>query len=446
MAKKIYDILPPEIIKKAKDSLKSLDVAGKRKKVRTKNTHSTSNKKAKNPQIKPVADIIKKGFPAKEVLIGGLIAISLLGIYFYKKLPKADIEIWPKLNVLNIEVKVTADKTIDAIDLNKNAIPATYIEQTEEGSQEFQATGIAPNDSKATGFIKIYNKISPTTPLTLKKGTHFLSDSGKYFITLEKVTIPAAQKKVPGSIEAMVQAKESGKEYNIGPSKFSVPKLSGTEYYYSIFAESENDMTGGYSGSLKKVIKDDISQAKDDLTKKLLTRAEEKIISKFSKDDVILEGSVLREIISSSSDAKPELLAEKFNYSAKVRVSALMFKKQDLEKFAKDYVSAQLSYPESFLEKSMDVSYSPDLIDIKKGVETINLQSRVKTYRSLDINSLIDSLTEKSSEDIKEAINLNYGDNASDIKVKFWPFWVKESPINKNRINVNLNFGGDDGK
>ena len=424
MSKKIYDILPPKMIHKVEDATKSLSLGKKSKKRSKKNSHQQSVKK----------------FPLKEVLVGGSIIVFLLGIYFYNKLPKADIQVWPTLDTLTLQETIVADKNIDEVNLSGKLIPAQYIEQTETSQQEFQATGIASNDSKASGTIKIYNKINPASPFTLKIGTHFLSNSGKYFVTLSKITIPAAQGKNPGSIKVKVQAQESGPDYNIKPSKFSVPKLSGTIYYYNIFAESDEPMTGGYTGNVKKVTKDDIAQAKETLTKSLLSKAENALKGKLSPDDILLDGAISRSVIETNSDVKADSITDKFTESAKVKVSALVFKKQDLEKFAKDDIVSQLPDSKTFLEDSLDISYDSELIDIQGGIETLVLQLSAKTYEFIDKNSLVDLVSRKSFDQIKDIFDEKYPDTVSEIKINFWPFWVNKAPKDKNRIKIDLLF------
>lgn len=409
---------------KVESKVKPLSLENKIKSSRKKINNQTSEKK----------------FPLKEVLAGGLIIVFLLGIYFYNKLPKADIQIWPRLDVLTLQEKIIADKTVNVIDLSQKIIPAQYIEQIEDSSQEFQATGITSNDSKSSGTIKIYNKINPASSFTLKAGTHFLSNSGKYFVTLSKVTIPQAQGKNPGSIEVKVQAEGVGDDYNIGSSKFSVPKLSGTTYYYSIWADSDKAMTGGYAKSAKKVTKDDILQAKEVLTKSLLIKAENSLRDKISPDYVLLPGAISKNVIDDKADVKADSMVDKFNESATVKVSALLFKKQDLEQFAKDDILSQLSDSKVFWEKSLDVKYDPELIDIKKGVETLNLQLSVKTYNSIDTNELINLIDRKSVDQIKGIFDEKYGNMISEIKINFWPFWVTKAPKDKNRIKIDLLF------
>lgn len=426
MAKKIYDIIPPDLAHKVEDTIRELSLVGNIKKKRK----TSPIKKRKN----------EKRPPFLEIFIGGGILLVLLGIYFYNTLPKADIIISPVLEKVSFQEKIAIDASFDTINVPKKSIPARYLEIIKEGTEEFVATGSASNDGKATGSIKVYNKISPSAPLVLKVGTHFLSDSGKYFITLEKITIPAMQGKSAGSVIVKVQAEQSGEAYNIGSSKFSVPKLSGTSYYYTIWGESTSNMVGGYSGKVKKVTQDDINGAKDLLTKKLLNDAEQALKSNILKEEVLLEGATRGEIIEANANLKENTIAESFHESAKVKFTALVFKKQDIEQFARDYVVSKLSDGKNFLETSLSLNYKLDLVDLqgKKGVVSATLDG--STYYRMDFNSLIDSSRMQSSGEIKSIIESSYGDKISKIEINLWPFWVKKAPKNVDRIKVDFNF------
>ena len=453
MSKKIYDVLPPKVAHKLKDAKKDLSDKDKEKKVKVRHLAVPEHKKIHPVKSargggSPLANQFNwvntkkkvKGFPVKEILVGVLVIFFLFSIYLYNKLPRVEVQIWPKLENLTFQEKIMANKTVFNIDLFQKIIPANYVESLEEDSLIFEATGSSSNDSKASGSIVIYNKMNPGTPLTLIKGTHFLSDSGKYFVTLEKVIIPGAKGKTPGSITVKVQAKEVGEDYNIGPSNFSVPKLSGTVYYYNIWAESKDKMSNGYTGIVKKVTKDDISRSKDILTEKLLNKAENSLKNQISPDDILLEEAILREVISVSSDAKVDSITDKFNQLAKVKVSALVFKRSDLEKLTKDYILSKISDSKNFLEESLDINYDSELVDMEKGTETLNLQISVKTYDKIDIKELVDLSSRKSEEDIKDVAERMYGDKIAGMKVNFWPFWVNKAPANKDRIKIDLNF------
>ena len=431
MPKKMHDILPPKAKRKidstVKELVRDLSVAPKKRKV--------SQKKIVQEPVLVKQD---RRFPLKEIVIGGVVVVLLLGWYGVTKLPKADIQIWPKTDTLTLSQKITADKSATKLNISGGIIPAIYIEEIKDGKQEFLATGSASDDGKATGSIRVYNKAN--SGFTLVKGTHFLSDSGKYFITLSRLSIPAMSNKKPGSVVVQVQAKDSGEEYNIGPSKFSAPKLYGTPYYYNVYAQSDDDMTGGKTGTVKKVTTDDIKQAKDSLTKKLLQEAKDSLKAKLSPEDVLLDGAILNTVISDVADVVSGTVADTFNATASVKVSALIVKKQDLEALVKDNVLSQLPKSNDFIEESLDIKPSPTTLDMKMGNMTLDTTSSVKTYHSINRNELVDLFVAKSGDQIKQVIDQMYEGQISELKINFWPFWVHQAPDNKNRIKINLNF------
>lgn len=438
MAKKIYDIVPPKEVRKVEITMKSLAAKDAKKKRATRLAKS-QRKESSSQVVQPVITQ-KKRFPLREIIVGVVIIVLLFGIYLFNKLPKVDVLVFPKLETITLEAKITADKSVDEIDMQKKIIPLRLLEEIKEASQEFPATGITSNDGKSSGTITIYNKVSPAVPLTLIVGTHFLSDSGKYFVTLSKITIPAMKGKTPGSISVNVQAKEVGADYNIGPSKFSVPKLSGTPYYYGIFGESRDSMAGGYTGKVKKVTKDDLDSAEDILTKKTLEDAESSVKNKVSEEEVLLEGAVLSEVVEISSSVKAEAVADTFNQTVKVKVRALVVKKQDLEDFAKNSILSKITEDKSLRDESLKITYQASSLDFSKGIEKVDLQASAESYYKMDLNSLTDLLKRKSSDQIKEVTNLQYGEKISGVKIDFWPFWVKKAPKDINRINISLSF------
>jgi hypothetical protein len=377
-------------------------------------------------------------------LIGGGVVIVLTAVFLFFKLPKANIEIWPKLAELKFQQTITADKTADSVDLSNNLIPAQYFEEERRGEQEFLATGNALNEGKATGTVTLYNKYDPVSPITLKVGTHLLSDSGKYFVALKKITIPAGKKAAgkvtPGSVEVKVEAAEGGESYNIGPAKFSIPKLAGTPYYYALYAESREPMTGGFAGKVKKVIADDIHSAKTSLTEKLLSEAENSLREKLSSEYVLADKAIFSEILSAKSQTEAGTVTNNFIYSAKVKVKTLSFKKTDLEKFAKDYIVSQIPEEKIMLDKSFSMAYNVKSVDIESAELDLDLEFSAKIYQSIDRNSLLFLLKNKTESQVIESINNKLGENISQVKVNFWPFWVTKSPKNQKAIKIELRF------
>lgn len=379
--------------------------------------------------------------------IFGILAIMVIGvlIYLYFSLQKVNVQIWPKTETISFQDAIGLDKSLKAVDVEKKIIPARVVEVEKSDVQEFLPTGIASSDVKASGVITVYNKISPASSFSLKIGTHFLSDSGKYFVTTEKVTIPAATtvkgKLNPGAVNVKVQAEDVGTDYNIKPAKFSVPKLSGTEYYYTIWGESADSMTGGYTGNIKKVTQSDLDQAKDTLTKKLFSQAIDSLKQGLTSDEVLLDSNVVKTVINAAADAKENAVLEKFNETAKVKVSGLVFKKQDLDAFAKQDIASHLTNNKVLLEKSLTSSYVPKTIDVSSGVASLDVTVSAKEYQDVSQTDLVNLVSGKTADQIRADLDKAYNNGGVDqVKINFWPFWVSRAPKNPSKVSVDVIF------
>jgi hypothetical protein len=426
MPRKIYDIKSPKVAVKTEKEIKEF--------------------LSQDPKpIKRSAAKKKERKSSRKIWVIAIILILLAaGGYLYFKLQKVSVKIWPKLENFSYEQTVTASQSFEIVDLSENLIPAKYIEIEKIGNKDFNATGNASDEGKAMGTITVYNKYSPATSITLKQGTHFLSDSGKYFKTLERIVIPAATtsggKITPGSIEAKVEATEGGDGYNIGPANFSVPKLSGSPYYYSIYGISKDAMVGGFAGSVKKITESDISEAKSEIIKSISAESLEDIKSQLDADYMLLDDAVFYETLSSGTDAKSGEIKEQFNYRATVKTKALAFKKSDLDKFAKNYIISEMSEDYAVLESSIKLEYALKSINIKDSEATIEIKFSADIYRNINKNLLSLLLTGKNKNQINETINNNLSDSVSRVEISFFPFWITKSPKSQKAVEIELNF------
>lgn len=431
MAKKIYDIVPPKLAKKIEKSEKDFLFGAK--------------KSSKRPIVKRSARKNKEGRPLWiPVSIGAGVILVVVGIYLFFKLPKAEVSVWPKIDVLSFQENITAKESADIVDLDTGVIPAKYFEATKSSSQDFLATGNASDEGKASGIITIYNKYDPVTPLTLKSGTHFLSDSGKLFVASQRIVIPAGKKNggkvTPGSVKVTIQAVEGGENYNIAPANFSVPGLKGTAFYYSIYAESIDPMEGGYSTKIKKITSDDLQEAEDALTEQVITDAVSELRGQIPEEYVILDDAISFEVTDSSTTAKAGTVADSFTYQATVKTIAVAFKKSDLDKLAKDYIISQMPDNSTLLEPSFNIDYSVETVDVSGGKIILDAGFSSGVYQTIDKNSLSLLFSGKSSDQIKEIVKENLLDNVDKTDVRLWPFWVTRAPESQKAINLELKF------
>ena len=446
MPKKIYDIKPPKVAKKAKEEPKAVLIKRKASTKRQIQKEVVKEQIIDKPIVQKPVVIKEENYATnkKPILIGVLIVVVVIGIYLFFKLPKADVTIWPKVDTLSFKQTITADKSVSSVDIADAVIPAQYFQVSKTSSQEFPATGNASNVGQATGTITLYNKYNPPESFNFKAGTHFMSDSGKLFIALQKVVIPAAKKSgskiTPGSVTIQVQAVEGGTDYNIAPSNFSVPGLKGTSYYYSVYGTSSVAMSGGYTGKVKKVTDDDIQGAKDVLTKKVTADAMSALKGQISSDYVLLDNAALSKVTDSSTQTKSGTVADNFNYKVTVQASAVAFKKSDIDKFAKDYIISKIPDGKTLLDNTFKDDYVASSVDVSGGKATISLNCSSGVYQNIDKNSVALSLLGENDSQINQTLNNRFGDQISKVKVNFWPFWVTSAPNSQKAINVFLKF------
>lgn len=141
-------------------------------------------------------------------------------------------------------------------------------------SKEISANGTLKVDRKATGKIVLYNAYN-SSPQKLVAGTRLQTPNGLIYKLKNPVTIPAQKtvsgKKVPGSVEAEVEASESGEKYNQGFKDFNIVAYQGSDRYDSIYGRSKTSLANGFSGTVPNIATKDVNAAvdsiKSDITK-----------------------------------------------------------------------------------------------------------------------------------------------------------------------------------
>lgn len=385
----------------------------------------------------------KKHSLTKIFSLAGVGVLVLIVGYFYFSLQKVNVEIWPNIETLSFKEGITADASIQIVDEEKNIIPGKLFSEQKSLTENFSSTGKTSSSTKAEGNIKVYNKFTPATPLSLKAGTHFLSDAGKYYISIDKITIPAGKtvsgKFVPGSIDVKVVAEDVGDTYNTKSAKFSVPKLVGTTYYYSIYAEPSGAILGGSTGQANQVTFEDIQKSKETITTKITQEIEASLKAKIPADYVVID-SEIKKNITATTNAKSGSVADNFEYLAKAEASVLAFKKTDVEKYAKDYILGKMADQKVFLENSLVINYVAKQIDLNAGKMVFDLDFSGKTYQQVDKNDLISLFREKNQKEIQDVITRNLGESVFKTKINFSPFWTMRAPSDKSKITLDLKF------
>ncbi len=415
MPKKIIDILPP---KKS-----TLIVPGK------------SFEKKKKPS-----------FSFSKKLIGFFVVLGVVlgSIIFLSFQSKLTLYVTPATEPVEFSQEVEINISQETVDFQKKIIPGKFFTETKEKWETFQATGKDFEESKARGTIKVYNTNNPPTAVTLRANTRFLSaEGGKIFRALEKIYLPAASLKggkiVPSTREIEVIAQEGGEDYNIGPSKFSVPGLVGSALYYSVWAESENKMEGGFKKEIKKVAEEDLERAEESLGESLKELTRDSLKNKIPADFVLKDEGVFEEDFQLSCFAEPEELIEEFNCRGEIKLKGLAFQADNLEEFAITSIFQEIPPTKEIYQPSLTLdTLSKGLIaEGEKMILEIKIEGDV--YERIAEDVFLSQIKGKSKTQIENIISKNYP-QIENWEIVFWPFWIKKAPKNLQRINFLLTF------
>jgi len=420
MTKKIIDIYPPE--PKSSDSV------------------SENKEQSSKPSI-PVKNKKKRKIPAVFAGFVLILIVFSIAIVFLTTQASMALEIQPVKEILRLEESFEARVSQEEIDFEKKIIPGRFFEKEIQIKEQFKSTGVLEKSGRAEGMIKVYNTHTPITPVTLRAQTRFLSSEGsKIFKAPAKIYIPSARiengKVIPGSVEIKVIAQEAGENYNIGPSNFSIPGLSGNALYYSIYAESESLITGGFKEEVSVVTEKDIENAKDLFVEKAFEEAKVSLKNEVSEFFVLLDDSIIK---LEEIDC-PEVLDMEINSffcEGYVKINGLGFKKLDIEELSKFSANLLLSPTQVLIEETLELKYLRPEVIMEKGKLFASLDIGFETYKDVLVEVLRDEIRGKSREEIESFIYDNYP-QVNGLNMKFSPFWVSKAPKDSQKIDIEM--------
>ncbi|MDP3995651.1 MAG: hypothetical protein Q8P74_00125 [bacterium] len=393
--------------------------------------------------------VYRKKTGAGKWLIFSLLLLISLGSFCYFTLSKAEINLWPNTEELSLEKDLTVSQGVDRTNASLGTIPAQTFQREKEVTATFQSSGTALKEEKARGVLRVYNDYS-TSPQVLIATPRFVTPTddgeGKVFRTPVAVTIPGGTyeggKLIPGEIDVEVVADQSGPEYNIDASVFSIPGFAGTDKYTKFYGRSFEPMTGGLREERAVVTKEDFDGAKDSLLKQAKEECEKLLAGELQSEEVsskfyYFPNESLSEITKEFPMAAIGEETEEFKFQVKASCQTLIFRKEDLWNFTKDSLLSLASQGYELYEESLKVNYSPQAINLESGEVAILLNASVKAYSGINVSNFKDALAGKSLLEAK--LFLEGQPNITKVSVRFWPFWVGKVPEDLDRIEININ-------
>jgi len=186
------------------------------------------------------------------VIGGGVLASNLIG--------GADLTVHPRYREPNVNATFEASATPQPKELAYEIMTLDT-----QGERQVSATGKEEVTAQAEGTILIYNA-HQSESMRLVTNTRFESDGLVFRITepaiLPGYTLDANGEIVPGVITAQVFADDIGEEYNLSPSRFTIPGFAGEPEFDNLYAESVETFVGGFNGMRYIIDEDELQTAK----------------------------------------------------------------------------------------------------------------------------------------------------------------------------------------
>ncbi len=252
------------------------------------------------------------------VVAVAVIAIAGIALFMFSN---TRIQIDPMTATANLSGTFTASAS------TTTPLPFAVISVKKVATKTVSGNSTKTVHRASSGKITVYNTRSVRQKLVAK--TRFESPNGLVFRIRDAITVPSAHGIIPGSVKVRVYADEAGSRYNIPPTSFTLPGLSGTSLASKVYAKSGSAMTGGFSGTESQVSPDIEASARGALHTALAKDMLNAIQAQVPKGYVLLKGAA-----TTTYEDLPntQISSGKANIRVQGVTTAVVFPKSDFAK------------------------------------------------------------------------------------------------------------------
>lgn len=304
--------------------------------------------------------------------------------------------------------------------LSESALGGSFFETTDTVSGTFlpQDTG-AVKTGKAGGSVTLRNDTDRPQPLVAT--TRLLTPDGKLFRLQTAVRVPAR-----GTVSAPVAADAEGEEFEVGPTRFTIPGLSPT-LQQSIYATSDAPMVRGASDE-RVITEQDLEAARVTLKERAVAAAIEAVRVQ-APQYVFNDQDILVTVGAEQSSAKVGDKARSFSLSLDVSTLAVAFDKAELlRRIETATQGVVVSSPDQ-------VTYA--LVNYDPIARSVILAGQARGESAISASSSIfhpANFVGMSVDQIQKSL-ANY-DGVEEVNVSFSPYWIQSAPKAPGRIEI----------
>lgn len=368
--------------------------------------------------------------------LSALAVLVVLGIVFATVFASAKVTVTP------LEQRAILDEIIRVYKTNENsAVPHFEIITATLSENTFVPAGSKKYiERKASGRLTLYNEYSKQS-VRIIKNTRFQTSDGKIYRSYAAVAVPGYKETgntiIPGSVEVSVSAEKVGEQYNIGPSRFTLPGLAGGPMFDKMYAKSDESITGGFVGEVGIVSDSDLIAGRNTLEGLLASKLIDEVKSKVP-DDKIFFPEVYRTVYEFDEYVGSATSTD--NNTQEVRltgvISAAVFDKSEFANYLARRELSNIGEAMVAVDNWQELTVNSTMPDEIGVADDINLRvsGNANFVWQFDADAVAKDLVGLPKTDY-EKVFLNYP-AIYKAEVRISPFWVSHFPSNPSRIHV----------
>ncbi len=438
----LQDIRPPE---KNRERVKPMSTQTVKQDIAPRRQTETERPTVEyvDPDLATIDVLDGNSAKRKRVVVSLVIAALVLGSAFFINvlLGGATITVYPKFKDVTVQAtfEAYAEPMTGELSYELLSLDAT-------GERQVTASGQEHVSERAVGSILIYNTVQNATQ-RLIKNTRFETPEGLIFKIKESVEVPGATSKdgkvAPGVVTAEVFADGTGEQYNITPTRFTVPGLKGSDQYNSIYAENTNAFTGGFEGDRYIIDQGELDTAKQALHLELRNSLLEQLNTSRPSGFILYDGAVTFVFETLPSTSYGDSMA---TIKEKAYLFVPIFKDTEFAKYlAKNTIAGyendpvSITDPHSLIFKYKSASTTQGNIKDQSSIE-FTLSGNAQVVWQFDEEKLKNDLLGISKTALPSVLSAYTSIERAESVVR--PFWAQHFPDKSSEMKLEIILSG----
>ena len=376
-----------------------------------------------------------------KFIMWGIAAFAILVVLFsiFSFFEKATIKVTPKQQTVTINTQLSAQRGTAIT----GGLVFEIMTLTGEEKKTLPATQVERVDRQASGKIIIYNNFDSRNQKLIKR-TRFKTPEGSIYRIRDSVVVPgqktAGGEKIPGSIEVTVYSDESGEEYNIGLTDFTIPGLKGSPRFDGFYARSKTPMTGGFSGIVKTVSDRHLEKAEQDLAEALRGKLIQKASSQKPDNFVLYDDAIFFSLDGDGAQAiQTDVNKDEVDVVVSGTLHSIIFNKNTLSQFLANILISNIRSDDNITVQNLGaLEFAVSNKELFSPTENTTLsfviQGNPRLVWQFDEAKLKQDTLAKSKDEFKEVL-ANYP-SVQKAEVTLRPFWRRSFPDNPDKIKI----------